>query len=112
MRIVFAVLCVAVLLAGCGKTKDVAPGSIQPGKPIVSPDFRPTGKVQSVNMEARFVIISFPITNVPQPGHRLNLYRNGLKVGEVKITGPERDGNTVADLLAGEAQAQDQARED
>lgn len=112
MRFVFAVLCVAILLVGCGKTKDVSTGFVQPGKPVVSPDFRPSGKVQSVNLEARFVIINFPITNVPPPGRRLSLYRNGLKVGEVKITGPERDGNTVADLLAGEAQAQDQARED
>ena len=31
----------------------------------------------------------------------LFLYRDGLKVGEVKITGPQRDNDIVADLVTG-----------
>ena len=41
---------------------------------------------------------------------RLNLYRRGLKVGEVKVTGPAREDNIVADLVAGEAEVGDEAR--
>lgn len=39
------------------------------------------------------------------------LYRAGLKVGEVKITGPQRDNNVAADFITGEAQTGDEARE-
>lgn len=45
-------------------------------------------------------------------GKRLNVYRNGLKVGELKVTGPQRDNNTVADIVAGECQVGDEVRED
>jgi hypothetical protein len=40
----------------------------------------------------------------------MNLYRRGLKVGEVKVTGPAREDNIVADLVAGEAEVGDEAR--
>jgi hypothetical protein len=33
-----------------------------------------------------------------------------LKVGEVKVTGPQREDNIVADLAAGEAEVGDEAR--
>jgi hypothetical protein len=65
----------------------------------------------SVNAGARFVVLTFPIGQMPALERRLNVYRRGLKVGEVKITGPQRDDNTVADVLAGEAQAGDEVRD-
>jgi hypothetical protein len=34
-----------------------------------------------------------------------------LKAGEVKITGPQRDSDIVADLTAGDAQVGDDVRE-
>jgi hypothetical protein len=34
-----------------------------------------------------------------------------MKVGELKVTGPARDQNTVADITAGEAQPGDEARD-
>ena len=34
-----------------------------------------------------------------------------MKVGEVKITGPERDNNIVADLVTGEAQVGSEVRD-
>ena len=42
---------------------------------------------------------------------RLNLYRNGLKAGEIKVTGPQLDENVVADIVAGDAQLGDEARD-
>ena len=41
---------------------------------------------------------------MPNMDQTLFLYRNGLKVGEVKITGPQRDNDIVADLVTGTAQ--------
>ena len=113
MRIVIGILCAAVLVTGCAKFKRPAPVTVtvQPGKPVVTPDFRAIGTIMTVNAEARYVIVSFPVTNVPPAGRRLDIYRNGLKVGELKVTGPEREGDTAADLVAGEAQVRDEARE-
>jgi hypothetical protein len=38
------------------------------------------------------------------------LYRRGLKVAEVRIAGPQYDDNIVADVLEGEAELGDEAR--
>ena len=51
----------------------------------------------------RFVVLDFPVGKMPALDQTLFVFRQGLKVGEVKITGPERDHNTVADLISGEA---------
>jgi hypothetical protein len=34
-----------------------------------------------------------------------------MKIGQVKITGPQRDNDTVADLIEGDAQQGDDVRE-
>jgi hypothetical protein len=34
-----------------------------------------------------------------------------LKVAEVKVTGPQRDNNIVADLVSGDAQVGDEVRD-
>ena len=41
----------------------------------------------------------------------MNVYRGGLKVGEVKVTGPQRENETVADIIAGDVQPHDEIRE-
>jgi hypothetical protein len=48
---------------------------------------------------------------MPQTGQTLSVYRAGLKVAEVKITGPQRDNDIVADLTTGEAEAGDDVRQ-
>ena len=40
----------------------------------------------------------------------LNVYRHGVKVGELSVTGPQRDDNIVADIVSGDLQAGDAAR--
>jgi len=47
---------------------------------------------------------------MPATNQKLYLYREGLKVGEVKITGPQADDNVVADIVTGEAQVGDEVR--
>jgi hypothetical protein len=42
----------------------------------------------------------------------MNLYRNGLKVGELRVTGPQQDANIVADVITGDAAAGDEVRVD
>ena len=79
--------------------------------PIVTPESGLTGKVMVYNARGRFVVLSFPIGRMPTLDTPLFVYRNGLKSGEVKITGPQRDNNIVADLVTGEAQPGDEVRD-
>ena len=70
------------------------------------------GKVVRVNETARFAVLNFPVGNLPQPQQLMNVYRRGLKVGEVKVTALRQDNNTVADIVKGEAQIGDEIRVD
>jgi hypothetical protein len=67
--------------------------------------------ITSVNPAARYVVITYPVgVALPAIERKLDVYRSGLKVAEVKITGPSRDLNTVADITAGECQPGDEVR--
>ena len=79
---------------------------------IVTPAVVLKGKVALVNPAARSAILTFALGQLPRLESRLNVYRSGLKVGEVKITGPRRDINIAADLVAGECQVGDEVRDD
>jgi hypothetical protein len=119
MRLVFA-SCLAGTLAvsGCGHGKANAPvparvaadgnayapiSSPPKNSLIVTPDRALVGKVVTVNSAGRFVVLNFPVGHLPQIDQQLNVYRLGLKVGEIKVTGPQRDDNIVGDLTAGDA---------
>jgi hypothetical protein len=78
---------------------------------IVTPDNSLSAKVVRYNSVGRFVVLSFPVGQMPQTGQMLFLYRAGLKVGQIRITGPEQDNDTVADLVEGDAQEGDDVRE-
>ncbi len=76
----------------------------RPNRPlIVTPENALAGKVAKVNAQAGFVVLNFPPGRMPAMAQRLALYRHGLRVGEVKITGPQNDDDVVADVLIGEA---------
>jgi hypothetical protein len=82
------------------------------GEPsIVTPDTILTGRVAVYNEAGRFVVLDFPIGHLPANEQVLFVFRLGLKVGEVKVTGPRRDHNTVADLVSGEARKGDEVRD-
>lgn len=135
MRIVGALL-LLLLLNGCAhegqpvnastssgpaRSKATQPTAQQPSGPrsnpvksgtaIVTPDVSVVGKVLRYNTGGRFVVVQFPIISMPQVGTRVFLYRDGLKVGEVKITGPQKGEHTVGDLMMGDAQAGDLVRD-
>jgi hypothetical protein len=80
---------------------------------IVTPTHSRLGRISSVNSSARYVVITYPV-GVPLPAvqQRLNVYRAGLKVGEVKVSKEQVDVNTVADIVAGEGKVGDEVRED
>lgn len=77
---------------------------------IVTPEEGLNGKVTWVNANLRFVVITFPVGQMPVIDRRLNVYRHGLKVGEVRISGPQSDDSIVADIMAGEATTGDAIR--
>ena len=68
------------------------------------------GRVASVNGSAKFAVINFPIGQVPPNDTRLSVFRGGMKVGEIKITGPAQDTFTVGDIVSGSAQDGDEVR--
>ncbi len=92
-----------------------APASFSTGKgaskPTITPDEELSGKVVSVKPVLRFVVMDFPVFKMPALDQRLNVYRNGQKVGEVKVTGPMRDTIIAGDITAGDAQVGDEVRE-
>ena len=77
---------------------------------IVTPDTSLAARVVAANEVGRFVIVSFPANQTPKIQQSLFLYRAGLKVAEVKVTGPQSENNIVADLVSGDAKVGDTVR--
>ncbi len=115
MRWVCVVCLSAVTLAGCtgsGARPPQAAGTNRSPALIVTPALGTKGRITLVNVRAQYVVISYPLGSVPATERRLHVYRNGLKVAEIKINDFRRDTNIVADIVAGECQAGDEVRED
>jgi hypothetical protein len=105
-------LLVAGLFSGCifRHAKPPASAAEMP-LGIVTPDNSLTAKVVSYNSVGRFVVLNFPVGQMPKMDQGFFLYRDGLKVGEVKITGPQNDNNILADIVTGDAQVGDEVRD-
>ena len=105
----------ALVLYGCASNQEAkfadVPGGPTPDNPVVKSAMGITGKVARYNRIGRFAILNFPLTQMPAVGQTLYVYREDLKVGEVKITGPQNDDNIIADLAKGEIQAGDEVRD-
>jgi hypothetical protein len=107
-------LALALAVTGCfhhSSNQAPPPPSTTIAKPIVTPDTSFSAKVISVNNVGRFVVLSFPPDQMPKVNQPLFLYRAGLKVADVKVTGPQQENNIVADLLSGDAQIGDTVRD-
>jgi hypothetical protein len=114
MRIEIGGLCAALLLAGCLQPKPPAnalPPTVKQKHQdtYVTPDLVAAGRVEMVNLEGRFVVLSFPAGHVPPLGQKWRINHRGLLIGRVKITGPQRQIDTVADIVEGEANIGDEA---
>lgn len=112
----FVLIFLSIVLLGCASRKsDLKAGStetVKTNQTIVTPALGVAGHVASVNRTARFVVLSYPIGSEPPLRQKLNVYRNNLKVAELFVTGPQKEGNTVADIVTGEVQLNDEVRED
>ena len=80
-------------------------------KAIITPDSGLTGKVVTYNDAGRFVVLSFPIGPMPKVDQRLFVYRDNLKVGELKVSKWQQDYLAVADVVTGEAKPGDEVRD-
>jgi hypothetical protein len=106
------VLITGILVSGCVYHKQKTSASVpKASSVIIMPDVSLAAKVVSYNEAGRFVVLSFPVGQMPAMGQTLFLYHGGLKTGEIKITGPQRDNDIVADVVTGDAQAGDEVRE-
>jgi hypothetical protein len=68
------------------------------------------GKVFSVNASLHFAVLDYSLNQVPNIGDRLFIYRQGIKVAEVRVSGPQMNSNIVADIVAGEVKVGDEVR--
>jgi hypothetical protein len=108
----FSLAIVSGLLAGCTHFKSKpTPAPAAHAAIIVTPDNSLDGKVISYDSVGRFVVLNFPSREMPQIDQRLFLYRAGLKVAEIKVSGPQEEDNIVADLVNGDAQPGDEVRD-
>jgi hypothetical protein len=132
MRIILATLCVSLLIAGCATKKDSASvtatkasskSAPKTAPPVKSPSLTVTngntimtlsdtqyGKVYSINTALHFAVLDYSLNTLPNIGDRLFIYRQGIKVGEVRVSGPQMNNNIVADIVAGELKIGDEVR--
>ena len=80
--------------------------------PRVTPLNEYSGRIASVNLGLKFVVLEFQIGSLPPLDTRMGVFRQGQKVAELKVTGPAREQNIAADIVAGEAQLGDEVRGD
>ena len=105
-------LLAGLLAAGCvfHRAKKIPAPAAHTTQTVVTPDNSLSARVASYNAAGRFVVLSFPVSQMPKLDQTLFLYRDGLKVAEVKVTGPQRDNNVVADLISGDTLVGDEVR--
>lgn len=68
------------------------------------------GKIITINSGLRYVVIDFGLTTPPGEGSIVHLFRQGIKVAEVRITGPQREAVTAGDILIGDPMVGDEVR--
>jgi hypothetical protein len=96
--------------SGVAATSEPQPSGAAP-ELIVTPDDSLTGTVVSVNDVGRFVVLTFPLGKMPAEGTPLFVYRQGSRVADLTVTGPQKDDHTVADIKSGECLPRDEVRD-
>ena len=135
MRIIWLALLGGMFLLGCQRTKlgHATPEAIPKTKtqptparaggmppapatapanppPRVMPALDVVGRVRSLHPTLGFVVIECMVSPLPPAGARMSVYRQGLKVGEVKINAERSSINVAADVVAGTAKPGDEVR--
>jgi len=78
----------------------------------VTPRASILGRVTAVNPSLRFVVIDFSMGGVPALERRLGVYRQGQRVAQVKISGPQDETVIAADITEGKVEIGDEVKED
>ena len=112
MRIAFALLLCLFFVAGCAQPKSQPAPKGKPDKVVITPVDRITGRIAVVNRALRYVVVDFSRGRLPVADQLLSVYRQGKKVGELKVSRQSQDRNAAADILAGEVRVGDEVRED
>ena len=107
----------AGLLTGCGwfhrghaKPAALTVAPLPPPPMIVTPAETAAAYVLLMNESGRFVVLNFPSGQIPAEGKMLNVYRGGLKTGEVRISKYWQENNVTADIISGVARKGDEVR--
>jgi hypothetical protein len=69
-----------------------------------------SGRIHDVVAGSRFVIVDYTLGGMPALHSVVHVYRGGEKVGELRLSGPERNGFVAADILNGFIQVDDEVR--
>lgn len=132
MRAFLGLLAALPVLAGCQSSEPSDPvrTQVSPGKTsgltTVSPPATPagptnraepapvllptSGRIHSVDDRAHFVVIDYTLGGLPPPQSQLSVYRNGEKVGTLRLSGPAMHGFATADIEDGFVQVDDEVR--
>ncbi len=86
------------------------PGGTNQQGLVIAPAVSPSGRVAMVNNKARYIVIVFPVGQVPPVNTRMSVFHGEARTGEIRVTGPTTDNLTVADLLSGGALEDDVVR--
>lgn len=69
------------------------------------------GRVVNAPPGTGVAVVNFPIGQLPEMNRTLSVYRNGVKVGKLLMTGPQRDDNVAAEIVEGDVRPGDEARD-
>ncbi|MBL9137115.1 MAG: hypothetical protein JNK85_14680 [Verrucomicrobiales bacterium] len=94
---------------GLGPEARTATATTNPSSPatVVLPA---SGRVHTVNAGLRFVVIDYTLGGTPALQSLLDVFRGNERVGQVRLTGPERNGFVAADVTEGFLQVGDEVR--
>ncbi len=76
-------------------------------EPLVLPT---SGRIHTINAGLRFVVVDYTLGGAPPLESLVNVYRGNQRVGQIRLTGPERNGFIAADIVEGILQTDDEVR--
>ncbi|PAW87733.1 MAG: hypothetical protein B9S33_05750 [Pedosphaera sp. Tous-C6FEB] len=83
-----------------------------PPGPEISPVNALSGRVILVNGPLKYLVAEGTLGRLPTAEQVLNAYRDGQRVGEVRVSQQARGANFTADILQGEVRVGDTLRSD
>lgn len=98
------------------KSKSAPPPKPAKGQPNPAPIIEPvsafSGKVVLVNAPLKYIVVEGTLGRLPPPEQKLNVYRDGQRVGEVTVSAQVRGTNFAADIAVGDVRVGDTVRSD